>query len=117
MSTVIKAKKKEVNDVLQIAFPDYTGRTFRVEYCTSVCFHDTNWGGGTHNDYVAVRMSTGKAGRLVAPAPWVNAIEGQRVELPEDVVIVEHSIFCGRDLGIRFYVHESKAPRFLAGGF
>lgn len=115
MNTVITARKAEVADILKITFPDYKGRTFRVCYTTDVTFYDTNWGGGSKNTYAAVQMTTGKVGRMVVPAPWVNGIEGQRVQLPEDVVIVEHSVFCGKDMGIRFHVHESHAARFLEG--
>ena len=40
------------------------------------------------------------------PAPWVNPIEGKRVEVPEGVAVVEHSIFCGKDCGITIYVNR-----------
>lgn len=116
MNTTIKARKSEVKQILAITFPEYAGRTFRVEYCTQVGFYDTNWGGGTRNTYAAVQMKTGKVGRLVAKAPWINTVEGQRIDLPEDMVIVEHSIFCGKDMGIRFYVHESHRQSFLTAG-
>lgn len=48
-----------------------------------------------------------------APAPWINPVEGKTVELSPEVLIVEHSIFCGKDSGITVYVHPSVMPKLL----
>ena len=34
-------------------------------------------------------------------------------ELRPDLAIVEHSIFCGKDMGLTFYIHPSDAPQLL----
>jgi len=94
------------------AFPTYRGRKFKMIFTDKVTFYDTNWSGGTRNQYVAVN-SDGRTAMLHAPAPWVNPVEGKTVELPENAVIVEHTIFCGDDCGLRIYVHPVHLPKWL----
>jgi len=111
----IKVSKSTVKPLVKATFPEYRGRTFQVEFTPTVTFHDTNWGGGTRNYYKAVRLEDGKVGAFPNFAPWNNPIEGKRVELPEGVVVVEHAIFCGQDLGLRFYANPSMSRLLQAG--
>lgn len=106
-------KKAQIKPVLDVTFPEYKGRTFKVQFTDKVTFSDTNWGGGTRSFYKFVQMDTGKVAPLSVPAPWDNQYEGKTMDLPENIVVVEHIIFCGQDLGIRFYVHPS-LQRMLA---
>jgi hypothetical protein len=108
----VKITRKQASPVLSKTFPEYRGRTIKVEFTDKVTFYDTNWGGGSRNFYHAVRAD-GRDSRLVVPAPWVNAIEGKSIELPADVLIVEHTIFCGQDCGITIYAHPTHAPKWL----
>ena len=105
----IKVRKAQVKPIVEVTFPDYKGRKFRVQFTDTVTFHDTNWGGGSRNYYQAVKMDEGKAGAMPNFSPWDNPLEGKKVELPENVVVVEHSIFCGKDMGLRFYAHPSRS--------
>jgi hypothetical protein len=114
MNQRIKVTKAQVKPIVQATFPNYRGRSFRVEFTETVTFHDTNWGGGSRNTYTAVKMSCGQVAPFPSFSPWDNPIEGKRTELPEDVVVVEHSIFCGQDLGLTFYAHPSRS-RALTG--
>jgi hypothetical protein len=112
----IKVTKRAVKPIVDATFPDYRGRKFRVSFTKTVTFYDTNWGGGTRNTYRAVRMDGGQANELPSFWPWANPVEGQTVELPADVVVVEHTIYCGQDLGLRFYAHPSRNLLLTAGG-
>ena len=112
----MKVKKSDIWPIVSEVFPNYTGRKFRVEARESITFYDTNWGGGTRNQYAAVSLSTGKSGVYTAPAPWVNIVEGSRAEILPDVVIVCHSIFCGTDTGITVYAHPSRFPALIGAG-
>ena len=110
--TKVRKSNPAVKAIIQATFPSYRGRTVSVDASGAVGFYDTNWGGGTKNTYRAVtyRVDQGQlvitdTDRLHAPAPWVNPIEGKRVEVPEGVAVVEHSIFCGKDCGITIYVN------------
>lgn len=104
----MKVTKAAIKPVLDATFPNYKGRTFRVEFSERVTFHDTNWGGGSRNYYQVVSMGTGRAAGIPAPAPWINPIEGKTVELTEDMVIACHTFSCGQDLGVTFYAHPSR---------
>jgi hypothetical protein len=111
----VKVTKAQVRPIVDEAFPNYSGRKFTIEFTAQVTFYDTNWSGGTRNKYVAVRAD---GGHLIskgysAPAPWANPVEGRTIDLPVDVLIVKHSMFCGTDVGITIYAHPSLAPRWL----
>jgi len=112
MNQTITITKKQAEQILKATYPNYGGRKIKVEFSNKVYFYDTNWGGGSRNTYVAVR-SDGKSAKLNVPAPWVNIVEGTSVELPADVLIVEHSIFCGKDCGITIYANPVHLPKWL----
>lgn len=108
----IKLKKAQVKDILTATFPGYTGRKFIVEFTESITFYNTNWSGGSRNEYAAINAN-GHMATLNVPAPWVNPVEGKTIDLPPDVLIVRHTFFCGRDLGITIYAHVSNLPKWL----
>ena len=112
MNPTIKANKSQVRDILKVTFPEYRGRKFKVEFAETITFYDTNWAGGTKNIYVAV-ATDGRTARLNVPAPWVNAVEGARMTMSLNVLIVKHTIFCGKDLGITIYAHPAHMPKWL----
>lgn len=109
MNPTMKVKKSDVRPILMASFPGYNGRKFQVEFTDAVWFSDTNWGGGSRTYYRFVNMDNGMNAALSVPAPWNNPYEGQRMELPENIVVVAHSIFCGQDMGITFYAHPSRS--------
>ena len=111
----IKVRRSEVKDIVDASFPDYRGRKISVVFADTITFWDTNWHGGTRNVYKAV-ASDGRVAKLDVPAPWVNVIEGQSSWVPRDAVVVEHSIFCGKDLGLTIHAHTSHAPAWLPEG-
>lgn len=112
MNHRMKVKKAQVKDILAATFPEYRGRKFKVEFASTVTFHDTNWGGGTKNTYIAIG-SNGRTARLSVPAPWANPVEGKTVEMPANALVVKHTIFCGKDLGITIYASPIHLPKWL----
>jgi hypothetical protein len=115
MRQSIKVRKGDIRPILNRSFPSYRGRKFSVEFTEEVSFYNTNWSGGSRNQYAFVHAD-GEDKWLSAPAPWVNPYEGKRHPLPADVLVVKHAIFCGKDLGITIYAHPSYAPRWLEAG-
>ena len=113
MNTATKITRKQAAPILSRSFPDYKGRTIRVEFTETMTFSDTNWGGGSRSYYEAIR-SDGKHERLPNFSPWNNPAEGRRIPLTPDVLIVEHSIFCGKDCGITIYANPSHQPKWIA---
>jgi len=106
--------RKQAKPILDATFPAYRGRKIKVKFTETVNVNDTNWSGGTRNQYQAI----GADGLVVdltanVPAPWVNPIEGTKIELTENFLIVEHSHFCGKDCGITIYSHPSNSPKIL----
>ena len=109
---VIKLTTAQARTIVQATFPDYKGRKFSIEFRESITLYDTNWSGGTRNQYCVI-ASNGKTALLHVPAPWVNMVEGQTVEIPLDAMIVCHSYFCGKDCGITIYAHPAHAPKWI----
>lgn len=103
IGTRVKLTRKECKPLLDRSFPNYNGRKFSLVVADRLTLSDTNWGGGTRNSYAFIRED-GAALELVAPAPWRNPVEGETFTIPDNVIVVEHTVFCGKDLGIRFYV-------------
>jgi hypothetical protein len=46
-------------------------------------------------------------------APWSPGRGDRVVELLPSIVVVEHSMFCGQDMGLTFYVHPDNAAKLL----
>lgn len=108
----LKLNKAQYGKIVKATFPEYHGRSVKIEFAERVTFYDTNWSGGSCNKYAAV-ASDGKTARLNVPAPWVNPIEGQTFDMPEDALLIEHSYFCGKDCGITIYAHPCHLPKWI----
>ncbi len=112
MTTQVKLTTKQARPIVQIAFPDYAGRKFSLEFSETAEIYNTDWDGGSHNDYVFIRR-TGEHSSLPTYAPWDSPVEGKRIALTPDLMVVKHTFFCGQDCGIRIYAHPSIAPYWL----
>ena len=113
----MKTRKSDVWFLVKQAFPGYSGRTFQVSIAGAVVFHDTNWGGGTRNRYIAVPLAhDGKPNYLPDFAPWSNPVEGKTVSIPAGWTIVEHTVFCGHDMGITVHVGTGDMAKVLPNG-
>jgi len=115
MNTRLKVTRKQMQPVIDATFPEYQGRKIAVEFTARVLFCDTNWSGGTCNKYVAVK-ETGESHKFFAPAPWANPVEGRWFDLPEGILVVERSYFCGKDCGLTIYANPVYAPKLLEAG-
>lgn len=111
-TTPYRITRKAASPILAVTFPNYRGHKVRVVFTTKVHFFDLNWSGGTRNKYAAIKID-GTTSVLNAPAPWNNPFEGLTVDLPDDVLIVEHTYVCGKDCGITIWAHPSYGPKLL----
>lgn len=112
----IDPRAKEVG---LIAFPEYRGRKFRLEYRDSVTLHGRYWSGGSKSDWMAVNLETRQAfapeiGGFENPPQFGGLRSDPKIDIPPGVAIVEHVIFCGKDLGLRVYV-RGNTPLPLGG--
>lgn len=94
----------------------YNGKTFKAIVTESVTIPVTAglWEGGSRDLYSVVSLDHGTReipGQRLAP--WSPGRGDHTVELLPGIVVVEHSIFCGKDMGLTFYVHPENATKLL----
>lgn len=107
---VTKQSAPEVVEVARRAFPDYRGRKFRVAPFDRPRDLISGWDGGTRSQYRVVPLVAGSsAGSFEVPENGTFPLQndGRKCmlsELPEGLALVQHTIFCGHDIGIIVYV-------------
>jgi hypothetical protein len=112
----IPVQRKDVAAIVRATFPGYKGRKIRIVVQDSVTLIDLNWSGGTRCQYRACTLAgepLGNTDRFAAMAPWVNPAEGITLPIAPGACVVEHSIFLGKDAGLRIYIHPSDRPALL----
>lgn len=118
MNTVF-IDRKEVEPLIAATFPKYTGKKIEVRATESVLLHGLNWAGGSRNQYAACSLSGQAMGNAAIgnqAAPWSNPVEGKSCPVPAGYCVIEHCLFCGKDLGLRIYVNPADMPRYLPSG-
>jgi hypothetical protein len=104
----------DVKKVALAAYPDYSGRKFKVVVETSPINVSSYWDGGSNNYFVFLRLDNLKTWEM--PGQSINdvKVEGaENVSLIPGMVCVEHTYFCGKDLGITIHVHPENAPKSI----
>lgn len=95
----------------------YAGKQFKIQVGERVTIPSTAglWDGGSRETYRLVRLTDGA--EIPASdnmsAPWDKARQDRVVTLESGVTVVKHSVFCGRDMGLTFFVHPNDAARLL----
>lgn len=109
--------KLRTADVPRAVREGYKGRKFWLEIKDKVTLHSTYWDGGTKSTWTAVNLATGQRStpspRAAAPREYGGRLEGAEIEIPLGVVIVEHAIFCGKDVGLTIYANAQDVAKFL----
>lgn len=115
MGNTMKISKstKSIRPIIAACYPEWKGRKLSVEASTSYQMSNY-WDGGSRNYVVAYDLTTGKVAESMPLAgnPFRDQAHA-RVEIPEGVLLVEHSIFCGRDAGVTIYANPANMPRLL----
>lgn len=104
----------ELARIFKFAFPSYKGRKFKLraqDYPVSVRSY---WDGGSRTQYRFVRAD----GQVIsAPSShpiFENHISGvDSVTIPHGVVLVEHAIFCGKDMGLTAVIPSDRIAGYL----
>ena len=109
-------EKQDIAELVKATYPDYTGRKFKVQTATKYRLSNY-WDGGTKN---FAKFAKYENGWKVLPAPATttdpfNGIAHATMDIPKNGLVVEHSIFCGKDAGITVYLHPESEylPKFL----
>lgn len=73
------------------------------------------WSGGSCERYHGVNVNTGAAMAFPGQnsSPWNGSRRDVTVTLEPGFAVVRHSMFCGKDMGLTFYVHPSNAAALL----
>jgi hypothetical protein len=94
----------------------YSGKKFKVRVVSEVTIpsYAGNWDGGSRDAYRLVELESGRdvAASDNVSAPWDKRSD-RRIVLRPGFAVVEHSIFCGKDMGLTFYVHPDNAAKLL----
>ncbi len=116
MQDTISVTRKDVPAIVNNTFPDYRGRKIKIRPADKVTLHDLNWSGGSRSQYRTCTIAgyaIGSADRYNMAAPWAHQAEGASVPIPQGVVVVRHSIFCGKDTGLTIYVNPADMPKLI----
>ena len=112
----LKRSNQEVKALLGKTFPAYSGRKIKVRESDTYHLEDY-WSGGTRRYVVAFNLTTSES----MPTPGVatnpfNKEAHQEFPIPDGCAIVEHVIFCGKDIGIIINVNANTFPKMLPEG-
>lgn len=95
----------------------YTGKKFqaRVSETYTIPGDVGLWSGGSRTSLHWVRLADGKVVDQPGQdsSPFVRDFQDKTVAIQPGFAAVEHVLFCGKDLGLRFYVHPSDAAALL----
>lgn len=112
--TAFKVSAKEVRWLTEASGFVSKKRQVTIDVVSKVSFYGTFWDGGSRNEYVAVKLDSGKAVALdTGSAPWGAIAEGKTVDLLPGYAIVEYSVFCGKEMPLRVYLHPSNVTEKL----
>lgn len=104
------SKLPEVRDIGLVAFPSYSGKRFKVQTLEGSIRLDSYWSGGSIDYWSFVDLATMKTRSVQENGtPFSNGRQiEQLTELPFNVALVRHSIFCGKDMGLTVYVRPDQ---------
>lgn len=96
----------------------YDGAKFKAIVCETVTIPTTAgmWESGSRDAYSAINLATGRQislDMIGGNDPWDRKAP-ITIELPPNVAIVVHTIFCGKDLGLTFYLRATNAAQLLS---
>ena len=107
----------EGRDILPALRGNYQGNKFRLEVCETVTIPaDAGlWSGGSRDHWYAVEFSTGR--EMAFPgqqfSPWNDERKSRQVKLEPGFVVICHTMFQGKDLGLHIYLHPDNASKLL----
>lgn len=102
----------DIKQIISVCFPNYTGH--KVKYCDIIPeSFDSYWSGGSKDTFAFYHLDTKKLYIMPSNHPIFDKSPNTIKCLPPRVIIVQHSIFCGRDAGITIYSNAADITPFL----
>ena len=104
-----------IKDIVKRCFPDYRGRKIKVQPFTHAMELNSYWDGGSRDYWTFYDL---KSHKVMADVHSNHpAFEPGRPrhlpKLPDDVLLLRHSIFMGKDIGITIYANQANIPNLL----
>lgn len=107
----------EPNQVPAILRGGYSGKKFKVEITNEVTIPSDAglWSGGSRDTYSVIRLADGStiAASDNISSPWNDTRRDRTIPLSDGMAVIRHSMFCGKDMGLTFYVHPDNAAKLL----
>ena len=113
MNIYLDKPDKTVQQIISSCFPNYTGR--KIQISDKVPTHyDSYWCGGSRSCFAFYHLDQQQSFDLHSNHPAFEPNQPRDLgQLPARCVVVEHIIFCGKDLGIRIFANKSDLVPFL----
>ena len=91
--------------ICSVAFPEWRGKKIKLD--TDIPSQlNSYWDGGSKDTYVFVELATMKTAHLSSNHPFFEKDKPRDLNmLPIGMILVKHSIFCGKDAGITIYAN------------
>jgi hypothetical protein len=117
MSTVyLTGNEPLVRKIANVAFPNYTGKAFKLQSAETVDVR-SYWDGGSRDYYAFVQLTgegdsvTVKRGMEVPQQSMfdkqIAGADSVKLDSVPGLVCVRHTYFCGKDMGITIMLHPS----------
>jgi hypothetical protein len=104
----------EIKAMVTRCYPDYAGRKFRIAAQVNPLNVASYWDGGSRDYFAFYCLTTGKVVPVPAQSAYDKKLPGaDRVMLPDGIVCIERSFFCGKDIGITVHVNPANLTKFL----
>ena len=107
----------EKNQVPAFLRHGYDGKAFKAQACTSFTIPaDAGlWSEGSRDLFSAVSLASGTVVTIPGQdgAPWNMSRANKLVEIKPGFCLIRHSVSCGRDCGLTFYVHPDDIAKLV----
>jgi len=107
----------EKNQVPAFLRHGYDGKAFKARACTSFTIPaDAGlWSDGSRDLFSAVSLASGAVVTIPGQdgAPWNASRSEKTVDIRPGFCLIQHSISCGRDCGLTFYVHPDDIAKLV----
>ena len=101
---------KRVKQIITDCYPTYKGRKVRLSTYMPKQI-DSYWDEGSRDYFVWYQPTTRKSFPVHSNHPGFERNQPRNINpelIPEDVMLVEHSIFCGKDVGITIHINPEQ---------
>jgi hypothetical protein len=97
--------------IINATFPDYRGRKIKIRAWKGPRKLDSWWDGGSRDYFALVSISTGQVAQMESNHPFYEANKNLNgmFDLPPLCLLVQHSIFAGKDIGITIFCRVADA--------